>query len=115
MRNIDKFYNTISHELFVASPEQRDAFIRNGIFGELKHVRCAAGIVEVWTKVFRDDYYPTDYWTEKWILLKRIAVGKRKGDNLEDIVSRCISLIERKCDKRAFSNEFYETTLTKWV
>ena len=114
MRTIDKFYDSIRHELFESTPEQRKIFAKRGRYGELNSVRCAAEIVEAWNEVFRDDFYPIDYWAEKWILLKRIAVGKRKRDNLDHIVDGCLLLIRNKCKRTIFSNEPYENNLVKW-
>lgn len=115
MRTIDQLYDTVRYALFEVFGENRDEFLVKSINGGLKNHKFAAEIIEAWNEAFSDDYYPTDYWTEKWILLKYIAVCKRKRESISYIFDRCIWLIGRRCKRTTFSNEPYENNLIGWV
>lgn len=115
MRTIDQLYDAVRYGLFETFSEKRNDFITKAISGGLKNHKLAAKIIYLWSVIFSDDYYPTDYWAEKWVLLKCIAVGKRKRDNLEHIVDSCIYLIKNGCKRTTFSNEPYENNLMRWV
>lgn len=119
MRRIDQFYDTVRHGLFETFGKKRDEFVvklvkLNVINGHLVNQQLAADIIEEWNKVFPDDCYPTDYWAEKWILLKHIICDKRKRKSLGDIFDHCMRVIGQKCERQMLSKDSYECELMRW-